>query len=165
MNVQADSLASQYLQGQPTTATGGPRRASRHFPTMYASLLIEDRRIHSFTSAQIRSHIKQGHHYRTSYFGKKHKIDHLAESYIEWRSLKSAVKKQTTGMKTMITKYIHGWLPTGTRRILIHNGEVDSCPQCGCQATNEHIVTCGSCGSPRPPTSARWPPFPRGRRH
>ena len=113
MNVQADSLASQYLQRQPNTATGGPRRASRHFPTtMYTRLLIEDRKIHSFTSAQIRSHIKQGHHYRTSYFGKKHKIDHLAESYIEWRSLKSAVKKQTTGMKTMITKYIHGWLPT-----------------------------------------------------
>ena len=58
MNVQADSLASQYLLGQPTTATGGPRRASRHFPTMYASLLIEDRRIHSFTSAQIRSTLK-----------------------------------------------------------------------------------------------------------
>ena len=76
MNVQADSLASQYLLGQPiTAATGGPPRRppSRHFPTVYASLLIEDRRIHSFTSAQIRSHIK-GYHHKT-YFRKKHKIE------------------------------------------------------------------------------------------
>ena len=106
MNVQADRLASQYLLGLPITATGGPRRASRHFPTMHASLLIEDRRIHSFTSAQIHSHIK-GYHFRT-YFTKKHKINNLAESYIDWHSLKSAVKRQATGMKTMLTKYIHG---------------------------------------------------------
>ena len=36
------------------------------------------------------------------------KIGFHAESCIDWHSLKSAVKKQTTGMKTMITKYIHG---------------------------------------------------------
>ena len=71
------------------------------------------------------------------------KIGFHAESCIDWHSLKSAVKKQTTGMKTMITKYIHGWLPTGTRSKLIHNGE-DSCPQCKCQETNEHIITCRS---------------------
>ena len=67
----------------------------------------------------------------------------MAESYIDWHSLKSAVKKQTTGLKTMITKHKHGWLPTGTRSKLIHNGE-DSCPQCKCQETNEHIITCRS---------------------
>ena len=44
-------------------------------------------------------------------------------------------------MKTMITKYIHGWLPKGTQRKLIHNGE-DSCPQWECQETNEHIIIC-----------------------
>ena len=60
INVQADSLVSQYLQIQPTTAAGGPRRASRHFPTKYASLLIADRGIQSFISAKILSHIK-GH--------------------------------------------------------------------------------------------------------
>jgi hypothetical protein len=46
MIITVDAMASNFLQRCISIATGGPRQRMPHFPTMQASLLIEDKRIH-----------------------------------------------------------------------------------------------------------------------
>ena len=41
----------------------------------------------------------------------------------------------------MVIKYIHGWLPTGQCRKLIHNGDL-SYPNCSLKETDEHLIIC-----------------------
>ena len=42
-----------------------------------------------------------------------------------------------------ITKFIHGWLPTGSRRAIISKGSI-SCPHCKDFETTEHLLACNN---------------------
>ena len=64
---------------------------------------------------------------------------------MDWENLAKAYKNhQTCTDKIFLTKYLHGWLPTGVRRKkLILQGN-DNCPMCGNRETNEQIIECQS---------------------
>ena len=60
---------------------------------------------------------------------------------IDWDNLKSAYLKQDHKTHAFIAKFIHGWLPCGTRRKMIEQGK-DECPYCGFLEQNEHMLLC-----------------------
>ena len=60
---------------------------------------------------------------------------------IDWKGFSAAFQSQPQKYRIIVTKYIHGWLPTGNCRKLIHNRDF-SCPHCSLKATNEHLILC-----------------------
>ena len=76
------------------------------------------------------------------YFRAKHYLREARCQNIDWKGFSAAgFSVTTTKYRIIVTKYIHGWLPTGDRRKLIHNGDF-SCPRCSLKETNEHLILC-----------------------
>ena len=139
LNVKADQLASEFLKQCKNTSTGGPRNTSEHFEWMQASLLVNGSRIHSSTGRAMREHIQETRY--QIYFRAKHNLTEARCQNIDWKGFFAAFQSQPQKYRIIVTKYIHGWLPTGDRRKLIHNGDF-SCPHCSLKETNEHLILC-----------------------
>ena len=95
-------------------------------------------RIHSSTAHQIHTAIQE-EAYR-EFFVRKHKITFVYDS-IHWEAFSSAFGKTTHQEKTMLTKFIHGWLPTGARKFLTMK-ETSEFPHCKAFENTEHLLLC-----------------------
>ena len=107
---------------------------------MHASLIKNGTRVHSRASSSLRTTI-QTNRYNDAYFQNKHRLSTQNMKSIDWDNLKSAYLKQDHKTHAFIAKFIHGWLPCGTRRKMIEQGK-DECPYCGFLEQNEHMLLC-----------------------
>ena len=139
LNVKADQLASEILKQCKNTSTGGPQNMSEHFEWMQASLLVNGSRIYSSTGRAMREHIREIRYQIC--FRAKHNLTEASCQNIDWKGFSAAFQSQPQKYRIIVTKYIHGWLPTGNRRKLIHIGDF-SCPHCSLKETNEHLILC-----------------------
>ena len=87
----------------------------------------------------MREHIQETRY--QIYFRAKHNLTEARCQNIDWKGFFAAFQSQPQKYRIIVTKYIHGWLPTGDRRKLIHNGDF-SCPHCSLKETNEHLILC-----------------------
>jgi len=136
MNVKADDLATSFLKNHQTEEDGGPLANSAHFQAMHASLINNGTRVHSRSSSTLRTTIQTNRY--DAYFQNKHRLSTQNMKSINWDNLKSAYLKQDHKTQAFIAKFIHGWLPCGTRRKMIEQGK-DKCPYCGFLEQNEHM--------------------------
>ena len=134
MNMMADVITSNFLERCPSVAKGGPRNSSNYFPTMQASLIINNQGIHISTAERMRQRIKLRKD--TNYFGGKYNGNSKV-TLVHWDNLTKAYKNQKCTKKIFIARYLHGWLPTGVRRKSMFQGN-KNCPMCGNRETNEH---------------------------
>jgi Reverse transcriptase (RNA-dependent DNA polymerase) len=139
LNITADSIAGNHWSIHKPLAEEGQDTPTPHYKSMHASMILDNCRIHSFTSKTIRLHIKTSKYLQ--YFTNKHKLEAETVKHIDWDNLAKAFKKKHRVEQAMLTKYLHGWLPVGTRRKMIHQGD-DSCPHCSGPENNEHLLLC-----------------------
>ena len=76
------------------------------------------------------------------FFSKKH-IMIFSYSNIHWEAFFHAFEAKSATERVMITKFIHGWLPTGYRRALKSNRST-SCPHFKEFEATEHLLTCNN---------------------
>ena len=138
LNIMSDAMASNFLAKCPNTASRGPRKISPHYPTMQASLIIAKSRIHTGTAAKMRNKDIKSRRYWAYFIGK---YDENREQQVNWDNQSAASREQAGQTQTTKTKCIYGWLSTGARRQVMHQGS-DSCVHCGERETNEHMHTC-----------------------
>ena len=67
MKIIANVMALNFLERCPSVAKGGPRNNSNHFPTIQASLVINNQHINTLTAERMRQRIKLRKY--TIYFG------------------------------------------------------------------------------------------------
>jgi hypothetical protein len=139
LNITADSIAGNHWSIHQPLEDAGQDTLTTHYKVMHASLILDNCRIHSFTGKTIRLSIKTRTYLQ--YFTHKHKLEAETVKHIDWDNLAKAFQTKPQVDKATITKYLHGWLPVGTRRKLIHQGD-DSCPHCSGPENNEHLLLC-----------------------